>query len=268
MTRRVVGCARPGGRFSRRGPSMSVARETLPLSIGELQRTREPLERATRCRRRRSPIRACSTGSSSTSSRGGWICAGHVDQVRERGDFVMVELGGESVFVVADDDGAPARVPEHLPPPRRAHRRASPRAACGACSAPTTRGPTASTARCAARRSPTGSRTSTRAATGCTPVRARGRRGPRAARPVRRRRPPPARARRRPARRTLARYRLGELRRGARIVYDVDANWKAIAENYSECLHCPGVHPELNRLSHYLSRRDDRAAPARGAAAR
>ena len=39
----------------------------------------------------------------------------------------------------------------------------------------------------------------------------------------------------------------------ARIVYDVDANWKAIAENYSECLHCPGVHPELNRLSHYLS---------------
>ncbi len=51
----------------------------------------------------------------------------------------------------------------------------------------------------------------------------------------------------------LARYRLGELRRGARLVYDVGANWKAIAENYSECLHCPGVHPELNRLSHYLS---------------
>ena len=51
----------------------------------------------------------------------------------------------------------------------------------------------------------------------------------------------------------LAHYRLGDLRRGARIVYDVDANWKAIAENYSECLHCPGVHPELNRLSHYLS---------------
>lgn len=26
-----------------------------------------------------------------------------------------------------------------------------------------------------------------------------------------------------------------------------------IGENYSECLHCPGVHPELNRLSNYLS---------------
>ncbi len=31
------------------------------------------------------------------------------------------------------------------------------------------------------------------------------------------------------------------------------ANWKAIVQNYSECLHCPGVHPELSRLSHYLS---------------
>ena len=51
----------------------------------------------------------------------------------------------------------------------------------------------------------------------------------------------------------LAHYRLPELRRAQRIVYDVDANWKAIAENYSECLHCPGVHPELNQLSHYLS---------------
>ena len=51
----------------------------------------------------------------------------------------------------------------------------------------------------------------------------------------------------------LAHYRLDELRRGARISYEVEANWKLIAENYSECLHCPGVHPELNRLSHYLS---------------
>ena len=31
------------------------------------------------------------------------------------------------------------------------------------------------------------------------------------------------------------------------------ANWKAIAENYNECLHCPGVHPELNALSSYDS---------------
>ncbi len=51
----------------------------------------------------------------------------------------------------------------------------------------------------------------------------------------------------------MAAYRLPHLERARRIVYDVGANWKAIAENYSECLHCPGVHPELNRLSHYLS---------------
>ena len=36
-----------------------------------------------------------------------------------------------------------------------------------------------------------------------------------------------------------------------RIEYDVAANWKVIGENYSECYHCPGVHPQLNRLSPY-----------------
>jgi len=51
----------------------------------------------------------------------------------------------------------------------------------------------------------------------------------------------------------LAGHRLGTLRRAAAITYDVAANWKAIVQNYSECLHCPGVHPELNRLTHYLS---------------
>ena len=38
---------------------------------------------------------------------GGWIGVAHADQVRERGDYVMVELGRESIFVVADDDGEP-----------------------------------------------------------------------------------------------------------------------------------------------------------------
>lgn len=41
------------------------------------------------------------------------------------------------------------------------------------------------------------------------------------------------------------RYRVEDLRIGARIVYDVPANWKIIVENYNECLHCPTVHPEL-----------------------
>ena len=36
-----------------------------------------------------------------------------------------------------------------------------------------------------------------------------------------------------------------------RIDYDVAANWKAIVENYSECYHCPGVHPQLNQITPY-----------------
>ena len=41
------------------------------------------------------------------------------------------------------------------------------------------------------------------------------------------------------------RYRMGELRLGHRIEYDVAANWKIVVENYNECLHCPTIHPEL-----------------------
>jgi Rieske 2Fe-2S family protein len=51
----------------------------------------------------------------------------------------------------------------------------------------------------------------------------------------------------------LARYRNETLRRAGQITYQIEANWKCIAENYSECLHCPGVHPELNALSDYMS---------------
>jgi glycine betaine catabolism A len=40
-------------------------------------------------------------------------------------------------------------------------------------------------------------------------------------------------------------YPLADLRIGQRIVYDVRANWKVIIENANECYHCGGVHPEL-----------------------
>ncbi len=43
----------------------------------------------------------------------------------------------------------------------------------------------------------------------------------------------------------------GRLRRATRLTYDVAANWKIVAENYSECYHCPGVHPLLNQLTPY-----------------
>jgi glycine betaine catabolism A len=43
----------------------------------------------------------------------------------------------------------------------------------------------------------------------------------------------------------LARYPLAELRIGHSIRYSVAANWKVLCENYNECYHCAGVHPEL-----------------------
>ena len=49
-----------------------------------------------------------------------------------------------------------------------------------------------------------------------------------------------------PARYT--RYDFDKLRIGKRVVVDVHANWKLLAENFSECFHCPPVHPELCRV--------------------
>jgi Rieske 2Fe-2S family protein len=43
----------------------------------------------------------------------------------------------------------------------------------------------------------------------------------------------------------LQRYPLAGLGIGATIEYQVHANWKIICENYNECYHCAGVHPEL-----------------------
>jgi Rieske 2Fe-2S family protein len=47
------------------------------------------------------------------------------------------------------------------------------------------------------------------------------------------------------------RFPLSELKRAKRLEYDVEANWKALMENYAECYHCPGVHPLLNHLTPY-----------------
>ncbi len=49
----------------------------------------------------------------------------------------------------------------------------------------------------------------------------------------------------------FARFDFRTLRSAKRIDYEVAANWKFIGENYSECYHCPGVHPQLNKLTPY-----------------
>jgi Rieske 2Fe-2S family protein len=230
-------------RFEREGAA-------LPLVAAEVELTRQPLEQATQLPRAAFTDPAVLAWEQDALFRGGWVCAGHADQVRERGDFLMVEIGSDSVFVVADDAGIPrafhnvcrhrgARLVEQ--PEGRMRRLQCPYHAWsygfdGALrSAPFTEGLEEFDAAC----------------NGLKPVRLAVVEGlvlldlsgtaPSPQEHVG------------DLAGLMARYRFGELRRGARLVYDVGANWKAIAENYSECLHCPGVHPELNRLSHYLS---------------
>jgi Rieske 2Fe-2S family protein len=50
----------------------------------------------------------------------------------------------------------------------------------------------------------------------------------------------------------FASWQMQDLRRAHRIEYDVATNWKLIIQNYNECLHCPVIHPLLNRMHHYL----------------
>jgi Rieske 2Fe-2S family protein len=44
---------------------------------------------------------------------------------------------------------------------------------------------------------------------------------------------------------TLDNWPIGSLVTGHRWVKEIACNWKVFWENYSECLHCPGIHPEL-----------------------
>lgn len=46
----------------------------------------------------------------------------------------------------------------------------------------------------------------------------------------------------------VKRYPLAQLRLAKRITYEVAANWKVILENYNECYHCGTVHPELCKV--------------------
>ncbi len=44
-------------------------------------------------------------------------------------------------------------------------------------------------------------------------------------------------------------WSIDRLRAAKRIAYDVACNWKLVFQNYSECYHCPVIHPQLERLS-------------------
>ncbi len=55
----------------------------------------------------------------------------------------------------------------------------------------------------------------------------------------------------------IDRYHMQDLVRGKKMIYEVNANWKIICENYSECYHCALVHPQLNRISDFRSGRGE-----------
>ena len=55
----------------------------------------------------------------------------------------------------------------------------------------------------------------------------------------------------------LVRWNSVGLREARRITYDVACNWKLVFQNYSECYHCPVIHPQLDKLSPSDSGRND-----------
>ncbi len=55
----------------------------------------------------------------------------------------------------------------------------------------------------------------------------------------------------------FTRWDLERLRTGRTIEYDIACNWKLVFQNYSECYHCPLVHPQLDKLSPSDSGRND-----------
>ena len=55
----------------------------------------------------------------------------------------------------------------------------------------------------------------------------------------------------------FTRWDLERLRTGRTVEYDIACNWKLVFQNYSECYHCPLVHPQLDKLSPSDSGRND-----------
>ena len=221
-----------------------------PFTTEELEPTRRPLAEAHQLPPRAFTEEAVAAWEAEHLFLGGWLCMGHAGAVAERGAFLTREAGGESVLLVGDDDGRPhafhnvcrhrgARLVEE--PQGRLRRLQCPYHAWsygwdgGLRNAPHTDTIDGFDPACFGLRA-----IRCELLEGLLFCDVSGAAAPLAEHVG-------------ALAEHLARRRLGSLRRAAGMRYDVRANWKTIVENYSECLHCPGVHPELNRLSHYLS---------------
>ncbi len=55
----------------------------------------------------------------------------------------------------------------------------------------------------------------------------------------------------------FSRWNVANLKAARSITYEVACNWKLVFLNYSECYHCPLVHPQLEKLSPSDSGRND-----------
>lgn len=55
----------------------------------------------------------------------------------------------------------------------------------------------------------------------------------------------------------LENWDVNQLEIAKTLTYNVKANWKLIFQNYSECYHCPTVHPDLNQQTPYKSATND-----------
>src|SRR6201991_3542764 len=86
---------------------MPVTNPALPLYAADIERTLLPLERATQLPGAAFTDQSVYEWERANFFQRGWICAGHAEQVSERGQYVQVDVGGESVLVVGDDDGLP-----------------------------------------------------------------------------------------------------------------------------------------------------------------
>ena len=55
----------------------------------------------------------------------------------------------------------------------------------------------------------------------------------------------------------FSRWNVGGLQAARSVSYELACNWKLVFMNYSECYHCPLVHPQLDKLSPSDSGRND-----------
>jgi Rieske 2Fe-2S family protein len=223
----------------------------LPLDSAQVSETLRPLEQATMLPPAAFTDPAVLAWELENLFCDGWICLGHISQVDEPGKFLMRELGRESVVVIGGEDGRP----------RAFHNVCRHR---GARIVTDEAGSVNRRLRCpyhawsydldgALRAAPhmDGVEGFDPSCIGLAPVRLStlgglllvdlGGEAPDPAEHVG------------DLLAHLQRYRTETLRSGGKVDYAVAANWKGIAENYNECLHCPGVHPELNALSNYMS---------------